>query len=292
MVTKKQQKATKGNGPSLRARWLGKLLREYRNRAGFTLDKVGEFLEHDGSTISRIESAEYVIRRADLMVLLDFYKVPGQRERDALLQLREDAWKQGWWDAYEEAFYDQNFVDYPWLESRAARVITYEPQLIPGLLQTPAYAEAMIRRMEGPDASASLLASAVEARVKRQQALDGSPNFVVLIDEAALRRVVGTHDVMKAQLIRVTEVAEHPNVELRVLPFSAGEHSSMYGGFTLFEMPAPYPPVGYVESMAGRFYVEDPAGLDRIRRACDELQESAADKAESIAMVSAIAEET
>jgi transcriptional regulator with XRE-family HTH domain len=294
VTTKKQQKSTKGDGPSLRARWLGKLLKEYRNQNGLTLDKVGEFLEHDGSTISRIESAEYVIRRADLMVLLEFYKIPVQREREALLQLREDAWKQGWWDAYEEAFYDQNFVDYPWLESRAAAIATYEPQIVPGLMQTAEYAEAMMRCVEGPGIPQSQLASGVEARLARQQARNGedAPPYTALVDESALRRVVGSREIMRAQLLQLVKMAEASTIELRVVPFSAGEHASMLGAFTLFEMADPYPDVAYVESMAGRVFVEDAARLDRIRRAVAELQESALDAGESSERISAIAEET
>lgn len=293
VTTKKQQKSTKGDGPSLRARWLGKLLKEYRNRTGLTLDKVGDFLEHDGSTISRIESAEYIIRRADLMVLLDFYKVPAKRERDALLQLREDAWRQGWWDAYEEAFYDQKFIDYPWLESRASKISSYEPLLVPGLVQTADYAKAVVRQAEGEKAQASLIEQAVDARLKRQEAIksDEAPSYVAIVDEAALRRAVGGRDVMHAQLIQLVELATHPKVELQVLPFSAGEHPSLDGSFTLFEMPEPFPDVAFVESMAGRVFIEDAARLDRIRRALARLQESALDAGQSLERISAIAEE-
>jgi hypothetical protein len=99
--------------------------------------------QRNTATVSRFESGEYPIRRPDLMALLDLYGVSERRKRDGLLRLSEDVWQKGWWDGYKPDVECQ-FVDYMWLESRATAIRAFDCVVLPGLLQTREYAEAVI----------------------------------------------------------------------------------------------------------------------------------------------------
>lgn len=277
-------------GPTLRAQWLGQQLKELRENAGITLRQAADYLERDPSTVSRFESAEYPIRRADLVALLDFYSVGDQRRREGLLTLREEVWQKGWWDGYADAV-DRRFIDYVWLESRAEEIHSFDDTLLPGLLQTQRYAEAAIRAAD-PDLPTEQVARAVELRIMRQQALSGDKpsQLRAILDEALLRRLVAGPDAMREQLRHLVACSERPNIEIRVLPFTAGAHASPAGAFKVFSLAEPYPDVAYAETLAGAIYVETP-GATRFVQAYDRLQSATLTPDESAELISAAAEE-
>lgn len=187
---------------------------------------------------------------------------------------------------------DASFIAYPWLESRAVAISSYNPMLVPGLLQTSEYAEAVIRNAEEPGTSDSMIKRYVELRMERQQVLTAQrpPLVTSVLDEAVLRRRVGGSTVMRAQLRHLVELTRRPRIELRVLPSRVALHASMDGGFILFAMPDPYPAVAYVESLGGRLYIEAPKS-DRFVRAYHGLWEAALDPRASAELIAAIAEE-
>lgn len=277
-------------GPSLRAQWLGQRLRRSREARGLTLKQVADHLERDPSTVSRFESGEYPIRRADLMLLLDHYEIPDQ-QRQELVTLRNELWRTNWWDAYAGDI-DQEFIDYPWLESRASRILSYDAIALPGLIHTREYAEATIRQGDRLDAGDQRLGRLVELRMSRQRVLDteATTELVAILDESALRRPVGGGAVMRAQLRHLLDLVKRPNIELRVLPFAVGWHEGFHGAFKLFELPEPYPDVAYTESLAGRLYVEPPH-VDRFKTAFGRLRVLAADAETSSEIIHSIAEE-
>ncbi|MDQ3990602.1 MAG: helix-turn-helix domain-containing protein, partial [Actinomycetota bacterium] len=259
-------------GPTLRAQWLGQQLRALRESAGMTLKQAGEYLQRDGSMVSRFETAEYPIRRGDVLALLDLYGVSEERTRDGLIRLSEDVWRKGWWDAYANTV-DRRYIDLLWLDARAERLRTYGAMLVPGLLQTREYAETLIRNMATADTPEGQIGKMIELRMTRQQMLGGDApiSFAAVVDESVLRRVIGGPEVMRGQLAQLREVAERPNVELRVLPLPRGEHAGLDGSFWLYEMPDPYPDVAYVDTLAGALYVEEDTAVDRFRQAYDHL---------------------
>jgi transcriptional regulator with XRE-family HTH domain len=281
---------TTRQGPTLRAQWLGQQIKELREAAGITLKQAAEYLERDPSTVSRFESAEYPIRRADLLALLDFYSLSDQRRREGLLSLREEVWQKGWWDGFADAV-DRRFIDYVWLESRAHAIHSFDGTLLPGLLQTNRYAEAAIRAAD-PDLGNEQVKRAVELRIMRQQVLtsDKPTQLRAIIDEALLLRTVDNPDAMREQLRHLGECARRPNIEIRVLPFKAGAHASPAGAFKVFTMAEPYPEVAYTETLAGAIYVEAP-GAERFVQAYDRLQSVTLTPEESAEMISAAAEE-
>lgn len=277
---------------TLRAQWLGQRLRELREERGMTLETVAEHLNRDRSALGRYERAEWPIQRNDVYALLDLYGFHRAQERQQLLSLAEEVWRTDRWDEDYGDVVDASFIDFPWLESRAARISSYNPLLLPGLFQTRAYAEAVIRNAEEPDAPDDLVARWIDLRMQRQRVFEGRRDITVstVVEEAALRRPVGGRVVMAAQLRHLAGLARRSTVEIRVLPTDLGLHAGMDGPFTVVTMPRPYPEVAYIENLGGRLYLEAPKS-ERFRRAYDRLRKVALDPHESVKLVATIAEE-
>lgn len=244
------------NGPTLRARWLGDYLRELREAAKLTLRDAGAYLQRDASTVSRFETALYPPRMPDVLALLDLYGVSDERKRDGLVKLSRDVWQRGWFDSYADDA-GQVVIDYAFCEERATQIRSFDPNVVPGSLQTPEYANAVIRAAD-PTASDTQVERWLELRMKRQEVLSRPDplRLSVVLDEAVLRRCVGGRSVMRSQLDHLVGVAARPSITLRVLPFAVGAHASPEGQFGIFEMSEPYPDVAYMDTRAGGIYVE------------------------------------
>ncbi|MGH3830331.1 MAG: helix-turn-helix domain-containing protein [Pseudonocardiaceae bacterium] len=279
-------------GPSLRAQWLGQQLRALRESTGMTLRQAGDYLQRDPSMVSRFETAETPIRRGDVLALLDLYGVSEERTRDGLLQLSDDVWRKGWWDDYTSTV-GRRYIDMVWVEARAERLRAYGSMLVPGLLQTRDYAETLIRNTAPADTPEEQIERGIELRMTRQRLLGGeSPvDFAAVVDESVLRRVIGGSAVMHGQLTQLLDIAERPNVEVRVLPLRRGAHAGLDGSFCLCEMPGPYPDVACVDNLGGRLYVEEDAAVDRFRQAYHQLSAMALNGKESAALIMAAAKE-
>ncbi|MFF5112816.1 helix-turn-helix domain-containing protein [Streptosporangium sp. NPDC000509] len=271
---------------TLRSQWLGQQLRELREANDLLLKDVAEYLQRDPGTISRFESGGYPIRRPDLFALLDLYGVADGHRREALLKLSQEVWQKGWWDGYAGAF-----VDYVWLESRAREIRAFDNTLLPGLLHTPEYARAAITAAEY-DAKDEQIDRWVELRTTRQGILagDNPPRLLSIIDESVLHRQVGGAVCLAKQLGELARHAAQPNIEVRVLPFSAGAHASPAGAFRIFTMEKAFPEIGYAETPKGAIYIESP-DAQRFVRTYDELRELALTPEESAVLISATAEE-
>ena len=284
--------ANRISGPSLRAQLLGQELQVARKSARVRMQDAAEFLQVDTAKISRMESATYPPKRAEVLALLDFYVVSDVRKRRLMVQLTDDIWRKGWWDGYRRDV-DREFVDYPWLEARADRIMSYEVLALSGLMQTRAYATAVIQRAEGVGADDVQLQRLVELRMTRQRILDEETPRIVeaVIDESALRRLVGGTSVMRDQLEHLVALTGRPNVVIRVMPMAEDWHFGYAGPFTLFGMAEPYPDVAYAENLAGGAFVEEAADVDRFRRAYDQLQASAYTPERSREIISDIAKD-
>lgn len=276
--------------PTLRAQWLGQSLRELRDSAGMTLAQAAEFLQRNAATVSRFESGEYPIRRPDLMALLDLYGVAERRRRDGLLRLSEDVWQKGWWDGYASEV-EHQFVDYVWLEARATTIRAFDCLLLPGLLQTRNYAQAVITAAEW-EAAPEQITRWVQLRMDRQTILHQpeSPQLSVIIDEPVLRRQIGGAAVLAEQLTHLQVCAELAHLDLRVLPASVGAHASLSSGFLVFTIAEPDMEVGYAETMGGAVYVEPPDS-ERFVRVYHRLLDSALGPVESAELIRAIGED-
>jgi transcriptional regulator with XRE-family HTH domain len=277
-------------GVTLRAQWLGQILRSLREQRKLTLKDAAEYLQRTVSTVSRFESGIYPIRRVDVLGLMDLYHVQDKQQRDILTQLANDLWQTGWWEKYSE---DDNIwgstIDLVWLESRAERLRSFSALTVHGLLQTADYARSLMRVVD-PDVPDAEIERGVDLRLGRQRILERETNPVrmsVVFDEAALRRRIGGSDVMSAQLRHLLALNERGVISTQVIPFEVGAHASPEGTFTLIKMEDPFPEVAYVESRGGAMYLESD-DADKLSEVNDQLQESALSAEKSAAFIAAL----
>lgn len=261
--------------PSLRAQWLGMRMREHREAAGRSLPEAAEYLgARTSSTVSRYETGAVAMRWTDVDALLTFYNVADQRVRDELIALAREAWRKGWWEEYRDVVGNRRFLDAPWLESRARSIRTFNQGVVHGLVQTPAYMEAIFR--DDPEFDQPMIDRATQLRLSRQEILrrEHRPAMTVILGEGCLRQRIGSPAVMRDQLTHLLELGGAGTITVRVLPFDAAVIRALAGTFTLFELEEPFPPVGYVENLAGCLYVEAPV-VERYLRTYDDVDKGA-----------------
>ncbi|WP_269847838.1 helix-turn-helix domain-containing protein [Glycomyces salinus] len=282
----------KGPKPGLRSRWLGEKLRAMREAAGKSRSDAAEFLQRDPTVVSRQETGEYPVRRPDVYALLTYYGVEDERTREALLTLCEDVWRKSWWDPYSDEV-TRDFIDLPWLESRTEQIEEYQTMVLHGMLQTRAYAEAVITKAEHDSSSEEQIARWVDLRLERQKVLSGDKpiRYFAVLEEPVLWRPIGGAKVMREQLEHLLEAGEQDNIDLRIMPTAHGPHSGHLGSFMLFTMPEEFTNVAYVESLGGALYVESP-GVERFEDAWDDLYRGALSPERSAALIKIVLEET
>ncbi|PSK96177.1 helix-turn-helix protein [Murinocardiopsis flavida] len=241
---------------TLRAQWLGKILKDQRDTNALTLKEAAEYLQRDASQLSRFEAGSLPIRRGDVLALMDLYGISDPPTREILIRLTEDVAQTGWWEPITKDL-SSGIADYMWLESRAERIRSFDVMRVNGLLQTAGYAEAWIRAVEH-DATDKQISDWVAMRLKRQEVLHGdeSASLLTVLDESALRIPVGGAAVMRDQLSHLLAERERPNVDVRVLPYTAGAHPSPDGGYILIKMADPFPEIAYADGPAGSLYLE------------------------------------
>ncbi|MEU6703392.1 helix-turn-helix domain-containing protein [Streptomyces wuyuanensis] len=241
--------------PTVRRRRLGQELRRLRELKGMTAEEVADRLLVSQSKISRLENGRRSISQRDVRDLCGVYEVEDHRVVDSLMQMAKDSRQQGWW----HAFGDIPYSVYIGLETDAASLRVYEPQIVPGLLQTREYAEALITGAL-PETPSTDVEKRVQVRVRRQEriASDESPlRLWAVVDEAALRRVVGNKEMMREQLEHLVEQSQLPHVTVQVLPFSMGAHPGITGHYAILEFPdASDSSVVYIEGVTSDLYLE------------------------------------
>ncbi|GAA3749970.1 helix-turn-helix domain-containing protein [Salinactinospora qingdaonensis] len=275
---------------TLRGRWLGQRLRELRDESGMKVEEVGDYLQRSSGTVSRFESGIYPIRRSEVVALLDLYGVNEAKRRADLLKIADDVWQTGWWEGYTGEVADW-FIDFVWLEEQATEQRLFENTVVPGIVQTEAYARAVILAAD-PDATRDQVDRWIELRMTRQNLFqkETPPRVRIVLDEAVLRRRVGGTRVLSGQLRHLLDLVGRSIIELRVLPFSLGAHASPTGRFSLFTMAEPYPEVAYAESPKGGIYIESP-DTERIIEKYDRLWDESLNTEESVEFVSTLIEE-
>jgi hypothetical protein len=200
-----------------------------------------------------------------------------------MLNLAQHANSLGWWSSYDDVMPDW-FETYVGLEQATSLIRTYELQFVPGLFQTEDYARA-VTVLGHRSASADEIERRVALRLQRQQILarpDAAPRVWAVIDESALRRPLGGRDVMRAQLKRLIELTEMPQVTLQVMPFDRGGHSAAGGAFAILRFAAAeLPDIVYIEQLTGALYLDRPAETDHYREVMNSLSAEAETPAET-----------
>ncbi|MEV6734526.1 MULTISPECIES: helix-turn-helix transcriptional regulator [unclassified Streptomyces] len=241
--------------PTVSRRRLGSELRRLRQISGMTTQQVAARLLISQPKISFLENGRRLIKPRDVRDLCRLYGVQDQRLVDDLMHLARESGRQGWWNAYGDIPYGA----YIGLEAEAAAIQTYEPHVIPGLLQTPAYARAVIAGTI-PHATADQAATRLRVRLRRQDRLGAPDNPLRLssvLDESALRRVVGSREVMREQFEHLTRLGAQPHITVQVIPHKAGAHPGVLGQFSLLEFAdATDVSVVYLERFTSDLYLE------------------------------------
>jgi transcriptional regulator with XRE-family HTH domain len=268
--------------PTVGRRRLGLELRRLREAAGVTIDVVAERLECSASKISRIETGHTGATPRDVRDMLAVYGVGGAAADD-LVDVARDARQKGWWHLYGAVLTGA----YVGLEAAASAILSYEVQVVPGLLQTEEYARILIRsgRPGTPPMDAE---RRVQVRMARQSLLvqDDPLNFWVVLDETVFHRLVGGATVMRVQLDRLIEAGRQPNITIQVLPFSAGPHVAMEGSFAILGYDDPADPdVVFAENAAGGLFLEKDEELRQYHEIFDHLRAAALPPDESAAFI-------
>ena len=271
MSTAEQDGGT-GGGPTVRRMLLGAQLRRLREDKGVSREDAGWAIRASESKISRMELGRVGFKDRDVADLLTLYGVADADERAALLTLAREANKPGWWHPYGDLLPNwlQYYLD---LEAAAALIRNYEIQFVPGLLQTDAYARAVILLGYG-GAGTEEIDRRVGLRMARKQLLTrpDPPQLWAVMDEAVLRRPIGGLEVMRAQIEALEEARSLPNVRLQVIPFRAGGHAAAGGAFSILRFPdQDLPDVVYIEHLTSALYLDRRDDVDRYAEAVGRL---------------------
>lgn len=261
------------SAPTVLAIVLGRRLAALRDAAGFTAAQAAKRLRIAGTTITRMEKAETSLKYATVKTLLEIYDV-SQAETEEFLSLLDKATTPGWWQSFRDVL-PAWFGVHVSLESAATEIRSYESAVPPGLLQTPAFARAVLERGL-PRISPDVLERRVHLRTARQALLTreapAAPHLWAVLDETVLRRPAGSPEVMRGQIDHLLEMADLPNVTLQVCPFAAGLHPGAFGPFTIFRFEVPeLPDVVCTDSLSRASYGEDRDEVALFREALGEM---------------------
>ncbi|WP_169313845.1 helix-turn-helix domain-containing protein [Stackebrandtia nassauensis] len=278
---------------SLRARWLGSKLRKLRLAAGLTLADAADAIHRDPASLSRFESGASPIRSNLLLGLIDHYGLNDFDQRNEILELCDDVANHGWWDPFK-TFLTAEFADFLWVEERATAISLVDVVLIHGLFQTPDYAHALIN--DDPSLDDKLAVRRLtELRIARQRILtrNQAPQVTSILHEAALYHRVGDRKVMRVQLDHLIAQADNPNIDLRLLPLGTWIHGlgSVGTGLAKYQMPTPYPTVGYTENVSGLVCHMDDEEMDRIERMYAQMESQALTRDATMRKIKSIAKE-
>lgn len=272
------QTLSPGGGSVVRRILLGSQLRRLRESRGITREAAGYSIRASESKISRMELGRVSFKARDVADLLTLYGVADEAERESLLGLAKEANLAGWWHSYGDVLPGW-FQTYVGLEGAASFIRVYEVQFVHGLLQTEAYAHAVVAR-GNPRASAADIDRRVALRLERQKALvsESAPQLHAVLDEAALRRPYGDRSVMRGQLHHLIEISEQPNVTLQVMPFDFGGHAGESGAFTLLRFPeSDLSDLVYLEQLTSALYLDKPEEVAQYEQVMKELQTASPD---------------
>lgn len=260
--------------PTVRRRRLGTELRRLRNESNVSVESVAEAFGVTASTIYRMELGRVGVKIRDIDLFVNVYGVTDENLIGELKSWAKQGNQRGWWAKYSDSIFPA-YATYIGLEADATRLSIYDGLIVNGLLQTKEYAEATFDFAS--ERHKKYMDARIRLRLERQQRVKDKGDLHVwnVIDEAAIRRVVGGKTVMKAQLAHLLELGQLPNVTFQVLPFEGGAYPGMLSSFVLMQYGSgdpsgnssdgkgdnsseePHPDVVYIEGHTGDVYEEE-----------------------------------
>jgi transcriptional regulator with XRE-family HTH domain len=278
--------------PTAVRRELGQRLRGLRAAKDMTVAEAAERAGFSQSKLTKIELAQAVATRDDVLKMLNVYEETDPKQQDLLLAMVRAGATREWWEGHRAL--PPKFGSYLGLESVATVLQAYDTHLVHGLLQTPDYAGALLRAVR-PELLPHEIDQLVELRMRRQQILTRTdpppPTLWFIMDEAVLRRQTGGRDTMHAQLQQLIECSALPNVTLLVMPDDLGAHAGLSGPLAIFQFEASARPVVYVEGQAGNLYLEKDDDLRRCQQTMNHILAAAPGPERSIALIRQAAKE-
>ncbi|WP_406374876.1 helix-turn-helix domain-containing protein [Streptomyces sp. NBC_00647] len=274
--------------PTLLKMLVGVQLAGAREDAGLSQEQAARSLGFSAAKLSRIEAGKG--RRppteGDVRALLEQYGTDDY-EVSVLLRLLERAGEPGWWQRYDKRLMPEWFDRLVGLQEAATTIRTFEIQYVPGLLQTPEYTRAVVERGL-PTAPAAEVQRRVELRMRRRELLDraDAPQLWAVVDESVLLRVLGSREVMRAQLEHLIEMAQRPHVVVQFVPLDVTNASApaipvtylRFGGVEL-------PDIVYLEHIRSANFLEDRDETEEYRVVLDRLADEALSPRASLALL-------
>ncbi|MFI0593712.1 helix-turn-helix domain-containing protein [Streptomyces griseus] len=277
------------SAPTVRRRQLGRTLRAMREQLGLKQEDVAAASggRLNGAKISRIETAKTAASAGDVAVILDALKVTDDALRASLLKLTREGARRGWWQSYRSVL-SPEYEDLISLESEAEQISTWQPAVIPGLLQTGEYARQIITATAMSAAVEERVDALVEVRLARQSVLTRETPLTLwaIIGEAALRTRCKDERIMHDQLGRLLSLAARPTITIQVLPSASAPHVGQMGSWSILSYGAHADlSVAYVESLTSALYVEDRTAVAMYQDAGEQLRAAALSTGQSTDMI-------
>jgi hypothetical protein len=275
--------------PTARRRRLSIELKKLRENHSLTCAQVGAALDWSGSKVNRMETGSGRVQPSDVDALCRFYDTTDEL-REFLKSLARQAKTRGWWQVHGSGV-PEWFSIYIGLEQDASTLRQYQCEVLPGLVQAEAYVREL--HTSGSYMSPEDIDRAVRVRLERQTMLSGpeAPDSWFIVNEGAVRRIVGDRELMRTQLEHVLEVVEQPNVTLQVLPFDAGTCPTT-GSFTMLGFPDPEDPdIVYRDGITDAMYLEGEPHVRQYTRAFDELRAAALSPRRTVQLIRNVVKE-
>jgi hypothetical protein len=273
------------SSPTVRRRELGAQLRALRTRKGLTVEQVAERLLISSSKVSRLETGQRGASARDIRDLCNLYDLDDEQRR-RLTDLAAEGKQHAWWQPFSLPY-----STYVGLEADATSIRDFGLGLTPGLLQTPDYARAVLRATV-PRREPDTVERILEGRIARQQRVlsaGNPPQFKAILEESVLHRVVGSRATMRAQLQRLLDASELPDVTVRVVPYEAGALPNANNKFIILSFASlALPDVVFVEGLTGDLYIERKEDTDTYNAAFQALEDLAASPEKTRGMITSI----
>jgi len=253
----------------------GAMLAHYRVKAGMSPEQLATRVYLSASLIRKVEAGTRTPTEELAKACDDALGCDG-----ALMELFD--WLS---PAFRERSYPVWFGRWPDIEAAARTLRTFEPLVIPGLLQTEAYARAILSTRVGD--TEDEVEELVSGRMKRQAILhrDKPPTLWAILDEGALRRCVGSREVMREQLAHLQEMARRPSIVVQVIPLFTGAHQGLNGGaFVIADLPGK-PLIAYQDTASSGQIIEDADDIEALGLLWDSLNSEALPRTASLALM-------